>query len=104
MVTQRTQGDFSLALQSKQRLLDIKIYLFGEEHPSTADSYHSLGDTQQTQATFPQLFRLNGVCLISGLIYLEKNSSKSRQAPPVIHPKKTAGSLPFEALVAAALN
>ena len=35
-----------MALQSKQRALDIRLRLFGEEHPSTADSHYSLGVTQ----------------------------------------------------------
>ena len=30
------------------RALDIRIKLFGEEHPKTADSYHSIGVTQHT--------------------------------------------------------
>ena len=34
------------ALQSEQHALDITLELFGEEHASTADSYHSLGVTQ----------------------------------------------------------
>jgi len=46
------QGEFSSALQSKQRALDIRLKLFGEEHPSTADSYHSLGITQHEQGDF----------------------------------------------------
>ena len=39
-------GDFKAALQSKQRALDIRIKLFGEEHQSTVDCYYSLGKTQ----------------------------------------------------------
>ena len=49
---QHEQGDFSAALQSKQRALNIKLQLFGEHHSSTADSYHSLGDTQHAQGDF----------------------------------------------------
>ena len=45
-VPQHAQGDFSLVLQSSQRALDIRLKLFGEDHSSTADSYHSLGLTQ----------------------------------------------------------
>ena len=30
------------------RALDIRIKLFGEEHPKTANSYHSIGVTQHT--------------------------------------------------------
>jgi len=44
--SQHALGDFSSALQSKQRALDIRFKLFGEEHPGTADSYHTLGDSQ----------------------------------------------------------
>ena len=39
-------GDFKAAVQSKQRALEIRIKLFGEEHQSTADCYYSLGVTQ----------------------------------------------------------
>jgi len=34
------------------RALDIRLKIFGEEHSSTADSYHSLGDTQHAQGDF----------------------------------------------------
>ena len=37
------------ALQSKQCALDIRLKLSGEQHSSTADSYHSLGVTQHEQ-------------------------------------------------------
>ena len=36
--TQHALGDFSLALQSKQRAFDIRPKLFRDEHSSTADS------------------------------------------------------------------
>ncbi|XP_078382440.1 uncharacterized protein LOC144665142 [Oculina patagonica] len=42
-------GNYSKALQSQQHALDIRLGMFGEEHPSTADSYHSLGVTQHAQ-------------------------------------------------------
>ena len=45
-------GDFKAALQSKQRELDIRIKLFGEEHQSTALSYYSLGMTQRELGDF----------------------------------------------------
>ena len=45
-ITQHNKGDFTSALQFAQRALDIRRQLFGEEHSSTADSYHSLGVTQ----------------------------------------------------------
>ena len=40
------------AVQSEQRALDIRLQLFGEEHSSTADSYHSLGITQHELGDF----------------------------------------------------
>ena len=45
-VTQHALGNFSSALQSQQRALDIRVKLSGEEHPYTADSYFNLGVTQ----------------------------------------------------------
>ena len=45
-------GDFTLALQSHQRALAIRIKLFGEEHESTADSYRQLGVTQSKMGDF----------------------------------------------------
>ena len=44
--TQHAQGAIHSALQSKQRSLNIRRKLFGEEHSSTADSYHLLSVTQ----------------------------------------------------------
>ena len=38
--------DYNTALQSHQRVLAIRIKLFGEEHQSTADSYKDNGVTQ----------------------------------------------------------
>jgi len=40
------------ALGSNQRALYIRRKLFGEEHSSTADSYHSLGVTQRKLGDF----------------------------------------------------
>ena len=45
-------GDFKAAVQSKQRALEIRIKLFGEEHQSTADCYYSLGITQHKIGDF----------------------------------------------------
>ena len=45
-VTQHASGDFSSALQSKQRALDIRVKLFAEEHPDSAQNYVHLGVTQ----------------------------------------------------------
>ena len=39
-------GDYTFALQSQHHVLDITRNLFGEEYAKTADSYHSLGNTQ----------------------------------------------------------
>ena len=44
--------DYKAALQSHQRALAIRIKLFGEEHESTADSYTSLGLTQQAMQEY----------------------------------------------------
>ena len=41
--------NYSEALQAEQFSIDIKRNLFGEEHLSTADSYHLLGVTQHEQ-------------------------------------------------------
>ena len=40
------------ALQSKQRALDIRVKLFGEEHADTAQSYFDLGVTQHALGNF----------------------------------------------------
>ena len=45
-------GDFKAAMQSKQRALETRIKLFGEEHQSTADSYYELGITQHKMGVF----------------------------------------------------
>ena len=37
-VTQHSLRDFTSALQSAQRALDVRIKLLGEDHASTADS------------------------------------------------------------------
>ena len=44
--------NYSEALQSEQRALNIRVKLFGEEHSDTAQSYHSLGVTQQYLGDF----------------------------------------------------
>ena len=44
--------NYTQALQSAQRALDIRLRLFGEQHSSTADSYNSLGDTQHALGDF----------------------------------------------------
>ena len=44
--------NYSEALQSEQRALDITVKLFGEEHSDTAQSYHSLGVTQHELGDF----------------------------------------------------
>ena len=45
-------GDFKVAVQSKQRALEIRIKLFGEEHQSTADCYYELGITKDKMGDF----------------------------------------------------
>ena len=50
--TQHALGDFTSAIQSRQRVLDIRRKGFGEEHSSTADSYHLLGVKQNAQGDF----------------------------------------------------
>ena len=39
--------DYISALQSKQQALNIRLKLHGDEHPDTAQSYYSIGVTQQ---------------------------------------------------------
>ena len=51
-VTQHDLGEFTSALQSKQRALEIRRTLFGEEHSATADSYHSVGVKQHHLGEF----------------------------------------------------
>ena len=41
-ITQHKVGNFSSALKSKQRALDIRLKLFGDQNLSTADSYFPL--------------------------------------------------------------
>ena len=43
--TQHSLGNFNAALDSEQHALDIRLKLFGEDHPCTADSYLSLSMT-----------------------------------------------------------
>ena len=49
---QQAQGELSSALQSKQGSLDIRLKLFGEEHSSTAVSYHTFVETQHALGDF----------------------------------------------------
>ena len=51
-MTQHALGNFLSALQSDQRALDIRVKLFGEEHPDTAQSYFNLGVTQYALGNF----------------------------------------------------
>ena len=44
--------NYSLAAHSAQRALNVSLELFGEEHSSTSDSYHSLGITQREKGDF----------------------------------------------------
>ena len=52
-------GNFKAALQSKQRALEIRIKLFGEEHQSTADCYYELGITQHEMGDFKAALQSN---------------------------------------------
>ena len=51
-VTQHSLGNYTAALESNKRALDIRIKLFGEEHPKTADSYHEVGVTQHSLGNY----------------------------------------------------
>ena len=46
-------GDYAAALESAKRALSIQCRVFGEEHLSTAEMYHSLGDTQRALGDYP---------------------------------------------------
>ena len=72
--TQHAHGDFSSALQSKQRALDIRLKLLGEEHSSTAESYHTLGATQHAQGNFSSSLQSTQRALDIRLKLLEKNN------------------------------
>ena len=45
-------GDFTSALQSAKRALQVRIKVLGEDHANTADSYDSLGVTQHSLGDF----------------------------------------------------
>ncbi|XP_078370488.1 uncharacterized protein LOC144654274 isoform X2 [Oculina patagonica] len=47
-VIQHNRGNYPEALELKKRALDIRRKVFGEEHPETAVSYHSVGVTQHS--------------------------------------------------------
>ena len=70
---QHVQGDYSSAFQSAEHTLDIRLKFLGEEHSSTADSSIHQAPREKHWTTFPQLFRLNSILLISDLNCLEKN-------------------------------
>ena len=42
------KGNYTEAITSFTRALEMRIKLFGKEHPKTADSYHSVGVTQHS--------------------------------------------------------
>ena len=48
----RQMQNYSGAIQSFQRALDVAIGLFGEEHPDTAECYNSLGETKNALGNF----------------------------------------------------
>ena len=47
-IAQHNRGNYTEAVRSKRRALDLRRKLFGEEHSKTADSYHSVGATQHS--------------------------------------------------------
>ena len=51
-VTQHSLSDYTAALESKKRALDIRIKLFGKEHPETADIYYSVGVTKHSLSDY----------------------------------------------------
>ena len=51
-VTLHCLSDYTTALESKRRALDITIKLFGEEHPKAPDIYHSVGVTQHSLSDY----------------------------------------------------
>ena len=57
------------------RTLDIRLKLFGEEHSSTADSYHTLGDTQQAQGNFSAFWSKQRALDIRLKLFGEEHSS-----------------------------
>ena len=73
---QYTMQNYSQAVQSAQRALNIRLELFGEEHASTADSYHLLGVAQHDQNDFSSALQSAGRALdIRRKLFGEKHSS-----------------------------
>ena len=66
-------------VQSKQRELNIRIKLFGEEHQSTAVSYYSLGITQHELGDFKASLQ-NHLCALGIRIKLFGIDHKSTAA------------------------
>ena len=52
LVSYHSLGDFKAALESNKHALEIRLKLFGEDHASTADSYHVLGVTHHSLGDF----------------------------------------------------
>ncbi|KAL9951380.1 hypothetical protein ACROYT_G044034 [Oculina patagonica] len=46
------RGNYSEALESDRRALEIRLKLFGKEHLKTAESYHSVGVTQLSMGNY----------------------------------------------------
>ena len=44
--------DYKAALESDQNALQIRLKLFGEDHPDTAQSYYSIGVTQHAMKDY----------------------------------------------------
>ena len=55
-VTQHSLSDYTAALESAKRALDIRIKFFGEEHSETAESYHLVGIIQHSLSDYTAAF------------------------------------------------
>ena len=73
-------GDFTSALQSHQRALDIRIKLLGEQHSGTARSYHSLGVTQHELGDFTSARQSIQRALVITVKLLVKEHSDTAQS------------------------
>ena len=49
---QGRRDNYTEAITSFTRALDMRLQLFGEDHPKTADSYHSVGVTQHSLSDY----------------------------------------------------
>ena len=73
---QSKMQNYSQAVQSAQRALNIRLELFGETHPSTADSYHSLGERKHEEGEFTTALQSKQRALdIRLIVFGEQHSS-----------------------------